>query len=124
MLIDIETKQAIDDIPHEKDFRRWRRGLSDLQYDAITAELNDRIDNALADKQILTSSWIPGHDWSGTVFEPIYVNACDENADESGLCFGLFLWVALQQREEAWAFGRYEKNGVPIRGLTYFRVHL
>jgi hypothetical protein len=22
-----------------------------------------------------------------------------------------------------WSFGRYEKDGIPIRGLTYFRVH-
>lgn len=123
MLIDVYTKKKIDYIPHEKNFRRWRSRLSEPEFEAIAAAINALIEEAPADRQMLTSSWIPGNDWSGTVYDPIYQKACDQNPEESGLCFGLFVWVILQQRPEAWAFGRDEKDGVPIRGLTYFRVH-
>jgi hypothetical protein len=26
-------------------------------------------------------------------------------------------------RPDDWSFGRYEKDGIPIRGMTYFRIN-
>jgi hypothetical protein len=119
MLYSIDSGTYIDNIPHEKDFRRWAGRLSQSEYDAIVAELNDRISGG----EIHTSSWIPGNDWSETVYDPIYRKACDNDEVESGKCFGLFVWVVLQQRrDDVWAFGRYQKDGIPIRGLTYFKL--
>jgi hypothetical protein len=118
MLYSIDSDAYINDIPHEKDFHRWKSRLSQSEYDAIIAELNNRIDGG----EIHTSSWIPGSDWSDTVYDPIYRKACEYDAVESGKCFGLFVWVVLQQHPDVWAFGRYEKDGVPIRGLTYFKL--
>lgn len=119
MLYSIDSGKYIQDIPHEKDFRRWKSRLSQSEYDAIVTQLNDRIDGG----EIHTSSWIPGNDWSDTVYDPIYRNACDYDEIEAGKCFGLFVWVVLQQHQDVWAFGRYEKDGVPIRGLTYFKLN-
>jgi hypothetical protein len=119
MLYSIDHRKVINDIPYEKDYRRWRDRLTEAEYGAITDELNTRIDGG----EIHTSSWIPGNNWAGTVYESIYTKACEYDAKESGKCFGLFLWMVLREREEYWAFGRYEKNGVPINGLTYFIVH-
>jgi len=107
-------------IPHSRDYRIWRNRLSDAEYSAIVNELNKRING----KEIQTSSWIPGSDWSGTVWEPIYSKACLGNEEDSGLCFGLFVWVVMMERIETWAFGRYAKDGIPIRGLTYFQVQI
>jgi len=118
MLYSIDNQQYIKKIPYEQDFRRWRSKLAPSEFAAIQSELNARIDG----NEIHTSSWIPGNDWSGTVYDPIYRKACDGDASASGKCFGLFLWVTLMERGEAWAFGRYEKNGVPIEGLTYFKL--
>jgi len=118
MLYAIERSHYIYDIPYEVDFKRWRSRLSNAEYEAIVAELNQRIEGA----EIHTSSWIPGNDWTGTVYDPIYQKACDQSATEAGKCFGLFLWVVLQQHPFVWAFGRYEKNGIPIHGLTYFKL--
>ena len=118
MLYAIDRGHYIDDIPYEADYRRWRSRLSDAEYDSIVTELNERIDGG----EIHTSSWMPGNNWAGTVYDPIYQKACDQSTTESAKCFGLFLWVVLQKHLDVWAFGRYEKNGVPIHGLTYFKL--
>ena len=113
-------REPIGYIPHERDYNLWRNRLSDSQYQAIVEELNRRIDKG----EIHTSSWMPGPEWANTVFWPIYETACNNNEDLAGLCFGLFLWVVMMERPEAWAFGRYEKDSIPIRGLTYFRIEI
>ncbi len=123
MLLAVETGKYIEDIPHRADFERWRSRLSEPDFQAISAALNERADDAVAGSQVLTAGWIPGNDWASTVYEPIYQTACDQNAEEAGLCFGLFVWVVLQRRDsDVWGFGRYEKDGVPIRSMTYFLV--
>ena len=70
---------------------------------------------------IHTAGWMPGNDWSGTVWEPIYTEACEYDKVASGRCFGLFVWAVLREHPETWAFGRFEKDGVPIQAMTYFR---
>lgn len=121
MLYSIEdTKNPITDIPHKKDYLRWRKNLGEDAYHAIMKVIDSMIDG----NEVRTSSWMPGSDWSGTAFEAIYTKACEYDEVASGLCFGLFVWVAMQARPEAWSFGRYEKDGVPIKGLTYFQIQL
>ncbi|MDR9839380.1 hypothetical protein [Herbaspirillum huttiense] len=119
MLYSIDKQEYLRDIPHQDSYVRWRSRLTEKEYLAIAAELNSKIEG----DEVHTSSWIPGDDWRGTVYEPIYEKACLRDASESGKCFGLFLWVVLQERSDSWAFGRYEKDGVPIQGLTYFKVY-
>jgi len=120
MLFSIDdTKTPITHIPHEKDFNRWRARLTDHEYASIEAELMARI----GDSEVVTSSWIPGNDWSRTAFEPIYTKACEYDETASALCFGLFFWVCMQRHPRNWSFGRYQKDGIDIRGLTYFQIH-
>jgi hypothetical protein len=71
--------------------------------------------------EIHTSSWIPGANWTDTVFQPIYENACRYDPEAAAKCFGLILWAVLLDDEDVWGFGRYEKNDVPIEGMTYFK---
>ena len=118
MLFSIDSNRYIHEIPHEKDYRRWRGKLNNAEFEAIRAVLRSKIGGA----EIHTSSWIPGNDWSDTVYDPIYSKACDMSHAESAKCFGLFLWTFLQEHPDTWAFGRYEKNGIPINGLTYFKL--
>ncbi|KAA3618536.1 MAG: hypothetical protein D8M58_21370 [Calditrichaeota bacterium] len=118
MIYSIDEGKVINYIPHAEEYDVWRKRLSDSEYEAIVDELNNRINST----EIQTSSWIPGSDWTGTVFEPIYTKACLNDVTQAGLCFGLIVWVVMMSRPETWAFGRYEKNGIPIRGLTYFQV--
>lgn len=119
MLYSIDSGKYVATLPHKKDFDRWMKNLNRLDYDVICEELNRKING----NDVNTSSWIPGNDWTNTVYEPIY-NACKNNVDLSGLFFGLILFELLMNKKDAvWGFGRYEKDGIPIRGTTYFILH-
>ena len=89
-LYSIDTLQEITRVPHGADFDRWCSRLTVEQIDAILAKLHSMIDG----DRIHTAGWMPGSDWSGTDWEPIYTDACRGNIHESGLCFGLLVWVA------------------------------
>ncbi|MEW6425434.1 MAG: hypothetical protein AB1523_11965 [Bacillota bacterium] len=118
MLFSIESQSYIRDIPHRKEFEIWRSRLTDEEYQAIVDELNNRIESG----EIHTSSWIPGSDWTGTVFQPIYEKACRYDKEAAAKFFGLIVWAVLLEHDDVWAFGRYEKDGVSIEGLTYFKL--
>ena len=118
MLFSLDSDTPIARIPHADAYRIYRDRLTGAQYQAITDHLNERIDGG----EVHTSSWLPGSDWTGTVFQPIYDDACRRDQQAAARCFGLILWDVMMQRPEAWAFGRYEANGAPIEGLTYFRI--
>jgi len=115
-LYSIESQSVIMSIPYKKKYRLYRSRLSEDEYDAIANELNSRIDS----NEVHTSSWLPGSDWIGTVYEPIYSKVCNEDIEESGKCFGLILWVVMMNRTEKWSLGRYNKNNIPIEGINVF----
>ena len=66
---------------------------------------------------------MPGRDWTGTVWQPIYTDACKYNKVMAALCFGVFVWEAFMTHPEDWSFKRYPTDGVLIRGMTYFRIY-
>ncbi len=116
MLYSVDSQKYVNKLPHKSFFDAWMKKLSQQDYQRITDELNKKINNS----DVNTSSWIPGSNWTGTVWESIY-NACGKNAEEAGKFFGLILFNLLMQRQDiVWGFGRYEKGGVPIKGTTYF----
>ena len=119
MLYSIDSDCPIDSIPHEKDYLQWKKRISDEDYRAIFDELSSRISGS----EIETSSWIPGSDWTGTVFQPIYEDACDYDPVAAAKFFGLILWDVVRSQKESWSFGRYKLGDVPIEGLTYFRIN-
>ena len=118
MLYSVVSNEPVKRIPHRKQFELWRSRLSEDEFAAIEAELNSMIDG----DEVHTSSWMPGSDWTDTPFHPIYEKACLRDESEAAKFFGLALWKVMMDRPEAWAFGRYAKDGVPIEGMTYFRV--
>ena len=109
--------RKISRVPHPQQFRHWIGRLPTPAYDRLSLDLRRRFDAS----EIHTSSWIPGHDWRGTVFEPLY-EACARDEASAAQFFGLILWALLMEDYRSWAFGRYEKDGAPIAGLTYFRI--
>ena len=118
MLYSLDSNTRITRIPHRDDYDTWRSRLTDEEYQAIYDNLHSRI----SDSEIETSSWIPGSDWTGTVFQPIYERACKCDTEAAAKFFGLIVWHVFMEHDKTWAFGKFELNNVPIAGLTYFRI--
>ncbi len=116
MLFSIETGRYVVALPHKRDFDKWRSHISDADYQKVVNAISDKIDES----DINTAGWIPGSDWSGTVYEPLYY-ACGQNPTQAGMFFGLIVFETLMNRDDkVWGFGKFEKDGVPIRSMTYF----
>jgi hypothetical protein len=120
LLIDIESGKPITRIPYQSDFETLRRRLTDAEFDAMVARIDVLIDEGGA--EIATAGWLPGSDWTGTPFEPIYTKAARQDFTRSALFFGQLVWYTVMQRPEAWASGRYQVEGVDIGSRTYFRL--
>ena len=120
MLIDVMSGKEIHRIPYEREFNALRARLTDAEFDAMVARIDELVDESGA--EIATAGWLPGSDWTGTPFAPIYTKAAREDFDRSAMFFGQLVWYTIMQRPEPWASGRYEVDGVDIGSRTYFRV--
>ena len=119
MLVSIDAPdKPITRIPHLKEFKSSTSHMSQEEYKAVIQTLNDKIDGG----EVHTSSWMPGGNWQGTPFQTIYEKACGHNVAAAGECFGIFVWITMMNRPEKWSFGRYEKDGAAIKGITYFQL--
>jgi hypothetical protein len=120
MLIDVMNDRRIDRIPHRPEFDILRARLSDAKFEAMVDRIDELIDEAGG--EIATAGWLPGSDWRGTVFEPIYRTAAKEDHARAAMFFGHLVWYTIKRRTERWACGRYEVDGREIGSLTYFRL--
>jgi hypothetical protein len=119
-LIDIESGKEINRIPFRETFDLLRSRLTEAELDSMVTCVNELIDEAGA--EIATAGWLPGSDWTDTVFAPIYTTAARQDYARSALFFGQLVWYTIMHRPERWASGRYEKDGVDIGCRTYFRL--
>lgn len=119
MLYSVDSETYITKVPHQQKFTIWTARLSAAELAGIRHELQ----HIFGASEINTSSWLPGDDWMGTPWEPIYDKACRQDEEAAAKCFGLFVWEAVMHDKDSWSFGRYEKDGVPIEGITYFKLH-
>ena len=120
MLISVDSGNVVTRLPHEKDFIRWRKNLSDADYEKVVDAINTQVDA----NDINTSGWMPGSDWTGTPYQALY-EACGHNKIQAGWFFGLIVFKILMERTDyVWGFGRFEKDGVAIRSTTYFITNL
>lgn len=113
-------------LPHRGDFDTWTARLSAAEIQAIEDELNRLIDDGLTrGQEVQVAGWMPGADWSGTVWDPIYTKAASRSVGAAALCFGLFVWKVMMERPEDWSFVSDATNpdGSPIRSKVYFRIH-
>jgi hypothetical protein len=120
VLVDIDTGMVVDTIPFRDKFDILRGRLSDAEFDAMITRINELIDESGA--EIATAGWLPGSDWTGTVFQPIYTKAAREDFDRSAMFFGQLVWYTVMNRPERWGSGRYQVEGRDIGSRTYFRL--
>ena len=118
MLVDMMSGKIIVQVPFIQQYRAWMALMTAAEIIAIKSELNSMIDGT----EIQTAGWMPGADWRGTPFQPIYDKAAHSNPGIAAQCFGLMVWDVFMARPEKWASGRFEKNGEPIGSRTYFQV--
>jgi hypothetical protein len=116
MLYDLMSEKQFTEVPYGDDYRRMIARMTPEELLSIKNTLNEMIDGT----DIQTSSWMPGSNWMGTPFEPIYTKAANKNFDLAAKCFGLIVWEVVMERPEKWRSGRFEKNGQPLSGRTYF----
>ena len=116
MLYSIDSGKYVTQLPHKKDFDRWMKNPSAADYPSIAEKKKKKIEES----DINTAGWLPGHDWTGTIYEPIY-EACGRNRVLSGMFFGLIVFDLLMRKDDkTWGFGRFEKDGKQIASITYF----
>src|SRR5687768_12659140 len=112
MLIDIDRQRRINRVPYQRDFDAVRRRVSEGEFEAMVARVNELINEAGG--EIATAGWLPGSDWTGTVFAPIYTKGTNRDFDRAAMFFGQLVWYAVMQRPEAWGSGRYQLDGKEI----------
>jgi hypothetical protein len=120
VLIDVMSGKVIHTIPYRPQFDALRARLSDDEFESMVARIDELIDEGGA--EIATAGWLPGSDWTGTAFAPIYTKAARGDFDRSAMFFGQLVWYTIMQRPEPWASGRYEVDGRDIGSRTYFRL--
>ena len=108
MLCSIDDN-VIKSVWHRDFFSVCKSRLSEEEYQAMVDELNKIIQEKLDNKEdVIVSSFIPGSDWSDTVWEPIYTKACGYDEEYSAQFFGLLVAQVLIDREEKWYFIRQD----------------
>ena len=116
MLFDLDGAR-VTGVPYQSDYRTYMARMTTGEIAAIKKALNEMIDGT----EINTAGWMPGADWSGTPFDPIYQKAARKNPNAAARCFGLMVWEVFMERPEQWFSGRFEKDGQPLSSRTYFR---
>ncbi|MEO5807899.1 MAG: hypothetical protein ABIQ45_15465 [Devosia sp.] len=114
------TDKQVTEVPYASQYRQYLARMNAEEISAIRAALNELIDGT----EINTAGWMPGANWIGTAYEPIYRKAARQNTTTAAKCFGLMVWEVFMDRPERWYSGRFEKDGEPIGSRTYFRPQL
>lgn len=111
--------QEISKVSYQETFNCFYK-LDKIERDKINSKLQEIInETSLKDNnKILTSSFIPGKDWTNTVFQPIYEKASDCNEELAAKIFGLVLMQNFIDNDKEWVFMKPENTD--IKGSYYF----
>ncbi|HEY8572742.1 hypothetical protein [Phenylobacterium sp.] len=118
MLVDLMSGRPVANMARAGEYKQLMKRLDASEISAIKSALNALIDG----DEVHTAGWMPGSNWEGTPYQPIYEKAANRDYVLSAKCFGLIVYEVFMERPERWTSGRFEKNGEPIGSRTYFRV--
>jgi hypothetical protein len=111
-------------VPFRGSYQSYLRRLTRKVGPQAIVPIKAAIDTELV-AGIVTTSWMPGADWTGTVYQPLYDAVAD--FEEGAKFFGLVVCDCVLNRcgetNEDWGYGHYELYGIPIKGRTYFRMN-
>lgn len=117
MLHDIDGRK-INKTPYPESFKLLEERLTTLELAAARQALNSKIEG----DEIHTAGWMPGADWRGTPFQPIFEKAARKNFELAAKLFGLLVWDVFMNRDDQRFTGKFELNGKDIGSRTYFRA--
>lgn len=120
MLYDVPSMRRIRQVPFGETYWPLRKALDQTDPQAFD-KIHEELTNRFVGSEIETSSWIPGAIWQDTPWYPIYL-AAGEDQQLAAKFFGLIVWNVVIDLPDAWGSGKYEKDGMPIKGRTYFRI--
>jgi hypothetical protein len=129
-----DTKEIRDVGPKRRgDFSYWQGLLDESNTGAegrIRAALNGIVDTKLSEHGWTSdwwfcSSFLPGSDWRGTPYEPIYEAMCDRYGEglawnQSRLFFGLLVKDVMIRRREHWLCYKVLELDEIEKGTNYF----
>lgn len=124
MLEDAITGRKIETVPYIREFERRRAKLTTAEWDAIVGALTAQLDTTSVGKSI-SASWIPGSDWTGTVYMPIYTNACGCNFEAAALFLGSIVKWSVIHHDSQWRSVKQPKSKNDPDGVEttlYWRV--
>jgi hypothetical protein len=99
MLLDFDHGGApVRSVPFQREFRYWKSNLTGAEIAAIKARIHQMLDEG----DVHTTSWMPGSDWGGTPFDPIYWRGTKQDVIAAAKCFGLFVWESVLGPVEIW----------------------
>lgn len=99
----------------------FRRALSRMSEHDVMA-VRDALDARIEGSRIETSAWIPGNDWRGTPWQPIFEVGAKGSFEQAALMFGLFVWEAFDRHPEDWFTTKFSAGGEQDRFRVYFRA--
>ena len=92
-LYSIPDMKQITSVPHDRDNRPIINRIPPEQLQAIFDELNRLIDEVVdTPEELITAGWLPGSDWTGTVWDAIYV-AANRDHSRAAMVFGALVSI-------------------------------
>lgn len=120
-ILDLESGNVISGVLSRGERgRTFKLALSRMQPNDVLAVRN-ALDHRIAGSRIETSAWIPGADWRGTPWQPIYDDGAAQSSDLAAMMFGLFVWEAFERHPLDWYTQRFSMGGDDDRFRVYFR---
>jgi hypothetical protein len=101
MLEEVLTGRQITEVPHMKELESMLGRMSAAEIEAINTALDAMLEEVQPGKAI-AASWIPGSDWTGTPFLPIYIKACRRDFMASAGCLGKIFMSRVIDHPELW----------------------
>lgn len=102
MLRDAITGREITSVYDPVEFKLLQARLPQEGLDRIVTELVRQLDEVLVGGTI-SASWIPGHDWVGTIYMPIYEKVGRQDEKLSALFFGTLMQDTVIHHKSWWS---------------------
>ena len=112
------NESSVNTVWHKDFFDICKSRLNEKEMGLMVNELNKVVDESIENNaDVVVSSFIPGSNWTNTVWDPIYSKACLYHEEHSAQFFGLLVCQVLIDRKEKWYFIKQDV----AKGMIYFK---